>query len=107
MRTRAGCQSCDPPFRSPTDVPDQDLSGGDCDLGPSGGTSIFPRGKQRRTAEPERTIEAMELHTIVAIQAADPLMAAVLALRREVFVVEQHIPHELEVDEDDKIATHV
>jgi len=49
----------------------------------------------------------MELHTIVAIQAADPLMAAVLALRREVFVVEQHIPHELEVDEDDNIATHV
>jgi predicted GNAT family N-acyltransferase len=49
----------------------------------------------------------MKLHGIVVLQAADPLMAAVYALRREVFVVEQHIPQELEVDEDDKIATHV
>jgi predicted GNAT family N-acyltransferase len=49
----------------------------------------------------------MKLHTVVAIQASDPLMAAVYALRREVFVVEQHIPQELEIDEDDKTATHV
>jgi len=49
----------------------------------------------------------MKAPTIVAIQATDPLMAAVYALRRDVFVFEQHIPQELELDEDDKVATHV
>jgi predicted GNAT family N-acyltransferase len=52
-------------------------------------------------------MQVMKLHRVVAIQASDPLMAAVYALRRKVFVVEQHIPQELEMDEDDKIATHV
>jgi hypothetical protein len=41
------------------------------------------------------------------IQAADPLMSAVYALQRAVFVVAQRIPQELAVDEDDKITTHV
>jgi len=60
-----------------------------------------------QTAEPEGTKQAMKLPSIVTIQVTDPLMAAVYALRREVFVVEQHIPQELEADDDDKIATHV
>lgn len=34
-------------------------------------------------------------------------MSAVYALRREVFVIEQGVPEELEVDEDDKIAVHL
>jgi len=59
-----------------------------------------------QTAEPEGTKQAMKLPSIVTIQVTDPLMAAVYALRREVFVVEQHIPQELEADDDDKIATH-
>ncbi|WP_454642221.1 GNAT family N-acetyltransferase [Bradyrhizobium liaoningense] len=45
--------------------------------------------------------------TIVEIRAADPLMSAVFALRREVFVVEQGVPEELEVDENDKVAAHL
>lgn len=45
--------------------------------------------------------------TIVEIRATDPLMSAVYALRREVFVIEQGVPEELEVDEDDKIAAHL
>jgi predicted GNAT family N-acyltransferase len=49
----------------------------------------------------------MELSTIVEILATDPLMSAVYALRHEVFVLEQHVPEELEVDEDDKVATHL
>jgi predicted GNAT family N-acyltransferase len=44
---------------------------------------------------------------IVAITVGDPLMAAAFALRRDVFVVEQGIPEELEVDESDKVATHL
>ena len=60
-----------------------------------------------RTAEPDGTMQAMKLPSIVTIQVTDPLMVSVYALRREVFVVEQHIPQELEADEDDKIATHV
>jgi predicted GNAT family N-acyltransferase len=39
---------------------------------------------------------------IVAITVGDPLMAAAFALRRDVFVVEQGIPEELEVDESDR-----
>ena len=45
--------------------------------------------------------------TIVDIQATDPLMPAVYALRHEVFVVEQGVPEELEVDEDDGVAAHL
>ena len=45
--------------------------------------------------------------TIIEIRATDPLMSAVYALRREVFVIEQGVPEELEVDEDDKVATHL
>lgn len=49
----------------------------------------------------------MELRTIVEILATNPLMSAVYALRHEVFVLEQQVPEELEVDEDDKVATHL
>jgi predicted GNAT family N-acyltransferase len=49
----------------------------------------------------------MELSTIVEILATDPLMSAVYALRHEVFVLEQQVPEELEIDEDDKVATHL
>jgi predicted GNAT family N-acyltransferase len=45
--------------------------------------------------------------TIVEVQATDPLMSAVYALRHDVFVVEQGVPEELEVDEDDKVAAHL
>jgi predicted GNAT family N-acyltransferase len=48
-----------------------------------------------------------KLTTIVEIDATDPLMSAVYALRREVFVVEQGVPEELEVDENDKVAAHL
>jgi predicted GNAT family N-acyltransferase len=44
---------------------------------------------------------------IFAIGASHALMPAVHALRHAVFVVEQKVPQELEVDEDDKIATHL
>jgi predicted GNAT family N-acyltransferase len=47
------------------------------------------------------------LSTIVVIQAADPLMPVVFALRHDVFVVEQGVPKELEIDEDDKVAVHL
>jgi predicted GNAT family N-acyltransferase len=51
--------------------------------------------------------EEIELSTIVEIRSTDPLMSAVYALRHEVFVVEQGVPEELEVDEDDKGAAHL
>jgi predicted GNAT family N-acyltransferase len=44
---------------------------------------------------------------IVAIDATDALMTEALALRHEVFVVEQGVPQELEIDEDDAIAIHL
>ncbi|WP_206734133.1 GNAT family N-acetyltransferase [Bradyrhizobium nanningense] len=47
------------------------------------------------------------MSTIVEIQATDPLMSAVYALRHNVFVVEQGVPEEIEVDEDDMVATHL
>jgi hypothetical protein len=50
---------------------------------------------------------AMNADGIVAINATDQLMAAVYALRRAVFVLEQGIPHALERDEGDAIATHL
>jgi predicted GNAT family N-acyltransferase len=49
----------------------------------------------------------MELSTIIEIRATNPLMSAVYALRHEVFVLEQGVPEGLEVDEDDKVATHL
>ena len=51
--------------------------------------------------------EEMELTTIVEIRATDPLMSAVYALRHEVFVIEQGVPEELEVDDNDKVAAHL
>ncbi|WP_284419632.1 MULTISPECIES: GNAT family N-acetyltransferase [unclassified Bradyrhizobium] len=44
---------------------------------------------------------------IVEIQAADPLMSDVYALRRRVFVVEQGIPEDMEIDEHDQDAVHL
>ena len=44
---------------------------------------------------------------ILEIQGTDPLMQSVYALRREVFVVEQNVPPELEIDEYDDVATHL
>jgi predicted GNAT family N-acyltransferase len=49
----------------------------------------------------------MELSTIIEIRATNPLISAVYALRHDVFVLEQGVPEELEVDEDDKVATHL
>jgi predicted GNAT family N-acyltransferase len=48
-----------------------------------------------------------KLTTIVEIRATVPLMSAVYSLRREVFVLEQGVPEELEVDENDKVAVHL
>ncbi len=47
------------------------------------------------------------LTRILAIDAASPLMPAVYALRRAVFVVEQGVPADLEYDEFDAIAIHL
>jgi predicted GNAT family N-acyltransferase len=44
---------------------------------------------------------------IVAVDATSTLMPAVFALRRQVFVVEQAVPPELERDEFDPIAIHL
>jgi len=44
---------------------------------------------------------------IVAIRSEDALMTEAHALRHDVFVVEQGVPEQLEVDKDDKIATHL
>jgi predicted GNAT family N-acyltransferase len=51
--------------------------------------------------------EEIELSTIVKIRGTDAFMSAVYALRHEVFVVEQGVPEELEVDEADKVAAHL
>jgi predicted GNAT family N-acyltransferase len=45
--------------------------------------------------------------TITAIDATDALIEEAFALRHEVFVVEQGVPQELELDADDKLATHL
>ncbi|MGJ4964959.1 GNAT family N-acetyltransferase [Bradyrhizobium sp. HKCCYLRH3061] len=47
------------------------------------------------------------MSTIFEVQATDPLMSEVYALRRRVFVVEQGVPEELEVDDDDRRAIHL
>ena len=38
---------------------------------------------------------------------SSPLMEKALDLRREVFIVEQNVPEELEIDEDDRTAFHL
>ncbi len=38
---------------------------------------------------------------------SSPWMEKALDLRREVFVIEQHVPEELEIDEDDRTAFHL
>jgi predicted GNAT family N-acyltransferase len=48
-----------------------------------------------------------ELSTILEIQGADPFMSEIYALRRRVFVVEQGVPEEMEIDEHDKDAVHL
>ncbi len=60
-------------------------------------------------AKTERAPKSQELAltTIVKIRATDQLMSAVYALRRQVFVIEQGVPEDLEVDENDKAATHL
>src|SRR5262245_18675415 len=44
---------------------------------------------------------------ITAISATDALITEAFALRHEMFVIEQGVPQELEVDDDDKIAAHL
>lgn len=44
---------------------------------------------------------------IAVIDATSPLMSGVFALRHDVFVVEQAVPVELEIDEHDPTATHL
>ena len=44
---------------------------------------------------------------IVAIDATAAMMREAYALRHEVFVVEQGVPEELEIDDDDRRATHL
>ena len=50
---------------------------------------------------------AMTQERIIEIDAASPLLADVLALRCEVFVAEQGVPRELELDEHDGEAMHL
>jgi predicted GNAT family N-acyltransferase len=45
--------------------------------------------------------------TITEIQNGSPLLAAAFELRRAVFVVEQGVPEEIEIDELDQSATHL
>src|ERR1700747_933308 len=44
---------------------------------------------------------------IIEIEGSSTLMAEALALRQEVFVVEQGVPAELEIDELDPVARHL
>jgi len=44
---------------------------------------------------------------IIVVEAGSPLLPEVFALRTEVFVVEQGVPLELELDELDQVATHL
>jgi predicted GNAT family N-acyltransferase len=47
------------------------------------------------------------LSSIREIHLADPLMPEVFALRRQVFVVEQGVPEDMEIDEHDSSAVHL
>ena len=49
----------------------------------------------------------MEEYSTRSLLWSSPLMEKALDLRREVFVEEQHVPEELEIDEDDRFAFHV
>ena len=49
----------------------------------------------------------MKGERIVEVDAGSPLWAEVFALRCEVFVVEQGVPREIELDEYDATATHL
>jgi predicted GNAT family N-acyltransferase len=88
-----------------------DRDGVRCSRFINAGSSGFYRAgrlKRHRKAESARERERMASTTkILAIQSTDPLMAGALALRRDIFVLEQHVPPELEVDDDDKAATHL
>jgi predicted GNAT family N-acyltransferase len=44
---------------------------------------------------------------IIEVEKRSPLLEAAFDLRREVFVVEQGVPPELEIDELDPLATHL
>ncbi|HCO55148.1 MAG TPA: GNAT family N-acetyltransferase [Pelagibacterium sp.] len=45
--------------------------------------------------------------TLLAVPVFSPLCNLGFALRREVFVIEQHVPEDLEHDADDMTATHI
>jgi predicted GNAT family N-acyltransferase len=64
------------------------------------------RAKQR-LPHTHRELRSEAVFQITAIDATHALMEEALALRHQVFVVEQRVPQELEVDDDDKIATHL
>jgi predicted GNAT family N-acyltransferase len=49
----------------------------------------------------------MQEERIIEVAAGSPLWAEVFALRCEVFVVEQGVPREIELDEHDATATHL
>jgi predicted GNAT family N-acyltransferase len=49
----------------------------------------------------------MTVERITEIENGSPLLAAAFDLRREVFVIEQGVPAELEIDELDQGATHL
>jgi predicted GNAT family N-acyltransferase len=49
----------------------------------------------------------MTVERIIEIDGRSTLMPAALGLRHEVFVVEQGVPAELEMDELDRLATHL
>lgn len=49
----------------------------------------------------------MESERIIEAKAGSTLLAQALRLRVEVFVVEQEVPAELELDEQDRTATHL
>ena len=48
----------------------------------------------------------MQRERIIEVDAGSPLWTEVFGLRCEVFVVEQGVPHEIELDEHDATATH-
>jgi predicted GNAT family N-acyltransferase len=49
----------------------------------------------------------MTVERITQVENGSPLLAAAFDLRREVFVLEQGVPAELEIDEYDQDATHL
>jgi len=57
-------------------------------------------------AAPETAHEAGMAGDVLPIHSDSPLYAAALRLRREVFVVEQSVPEDIEIDELDAVARH-